>query len=228
MIRRPPRSTLFPYTTLFRSKGVPGRSYGLAIARRLGVSPDVLAEAERAVPDAERTLDRLLASVEARGRDIEARTAALDTRAAQLELERQNLADLENLERELHAREKALDKDARDRARAYLLEARKTVEAALAQARAAVTEATAKEARRMVEEAIEKTGGLAVGRLGGSTDLNVGDRVRTGQGKVGIVTEIRSDGRVVVEGGAIRLVIAPDLLERVDQTAQPPNRPTAS
>src|SRR2546430_8305160 len=24
MIRRPPRSTLFPYTTLFRSKGLPG------------------------------------------------------------------------------------------------------------------------------------------------------------------------------------------------------------
>ncbi len=208
-------------------KGVPGRSYGLAIARRLGVSPDVLAEAERAVPDAERTLDRLLASVEARGRDIDARSAALDTRAAQLELERQNLANLEALEAELRAREKALDKDARDRARAYLLEARKTVEAALAQARAAVTEATAKEARRMVEEAIEKTGGLAVGRLGGSKDLSVGDHVRTGQGKVGVVKEIRSDGRVVVEVGAIRLVIAAELLERVDQTAQPPNRPTA-
>src|SRR2546430_7576167 len=25
MIRRPPRSTLFPYTTLFRSRGAPGR-----------------------------------------------------------------------------------------------------------------------------------------------------------------------------------------------------------
>jgi len=207
-------------------KGVPGRSYGLAIARRLGISPDVLAEAERAVPDAERTLDRLLASVEARGRDIDARAAELETRAAQLELERQNLAGLEAIEAELRAREKALDKDARDRARAYLLEARKTVEAALAQARAAVTEATAKEARRIVEEAIEKTGGEAVGRFGGSTDLAVGDRVKTGSGKVGVVKEIRSDGRVVVEVGAVRLVIAPDVLERVDQSAQPPNRRT--
>ncbi|PYP39924.1 MAG: hypothetical protein DMD48_05045 [Gemmatimonadetes bacterium] len=208
-------------------KGVPGRSYGLAIARRLGISSDVLAEAERAVPDAERTLDRLLASVETRGREVDARAAELDTRAAQLEAERQNLANLAALEAELRAREKALDKDARDRARAYLLEARKTVEAALAQARAAVDEATAKEARRMVEEAIEKTGGEAVGRFGGSTDLNVGDRVKTGQGKVGVVRELRSDGRVVVEVGAIRLVIAPELLERVDQTAKPPNRPTA-
>jgi DNA mismatch repair protein MutS2 len=193
-------------------KGVPGRSYGLAIARRLGVAEDVLAEAERGVPEAERTLDRLLASVEARGRDIEARAAELESRAAQL-------TNLEALEAELRARDKALDKDARDRARAYLLEARKTVEAALGQARAAMNEATAKEARRIVEEAIEKTGGEAVKRFSGSKALTVGDRVRTGQGKVGVVTEIRSDGRAVVEVGAIRLVIAPDLLERVEQTA---------
>ena len=209
-------------------KGVPGRSYGLAIARRLGIANEVLAEAERAVPDAERTLDRLLASVEARGREIETRAAELATRAAQLDQERQNLQNLQDLENELHLREKALDKDARDRARAYLLEARKTVEAALGQARAAVNEATAKEARRMVEEAIEKSGGEGVGRLGGLTDLTIGDRVKTAQGKVGVVKEIRSDGRVVVEVGAIRLVIAPHLLERVAPTAQPPNRPTAS
>ena len=208
-------------------KGVPGRSYGLAIARRLGVAEDVLAEAERGVPDAERTLDRLLASVEARGREIDARAAGLEAREAQLALERQNLQNLQDLENQLQLREKALDKDARDRARAYLLEARKTVEAALGQARAAVTEATAKEARRMVEEAIEKTGGSADRRMGGSSDLRIGERVRTGQGKVGAVVEIRSDGRVVVEIGSIRLVVAPELLERVDPSAHPPIRPSA-
>jgi dsDNA-specific endonuclease/ATPase MutS2 len=150
-------------------------------------------------------------------------------RTAELDLARQAVSDLEERAAILLAREKALDADARERARAYLLEARKTVEAALAQARAAVDEATAKEARRLVEDAIEKTGGEAVRRLGGSTELAVGDRVRTGQGKVGTVAEIRDDGRVVVEVGSIRLVIASDLLERVDpQTAQPPNRPTAS
>ncbi|MGH7520487.1 MAG: endonuclease MutS2 [Gemmatimonadales bacterium] len=201
-------------------KGVPGRSYGLAIARRLGVSEDVLAEAERGVPDAERTLDRLLASVEARGRDIDARAAELENRAAQL-------TDLESLETEIRAREKTLEKDARDRARAYLLEARKTVEAALAQARAAVTEATAKEARRIVEEAIEKTAGRPDGPTAGATDLRIGERVRTGQGKVGVVAEIRSDGRVVVEVGSVRLVIAPELLERVDGPAgRPAVRPS--
>ena len=74
-------------------KGVPGRSYGLAIARRLGVAADVLAEAERAVPDAERTLDRLLAAVEGRSRELEARSAELDARGAQLD---QNLHNLQN------------------------------------------------------------------------------------------------------------------------------------
>src|SRR2546430_7708288 len=41
MIRRPPRSTLFPYTTLFRSHGAPGK-----VERRLvqGVGDAVLRE----------------------------------------------------------------------------------------------------------------------------------------------------------------------------------------
>src|SRR5256885_8628989 len=34
MIRRPPRSTLFPYTTLFRSDGLPGLRQAV---RRLGI-----------------------------------------------------------------------------------------------------------------------------------------------------------------------------------------------
>jgi len=208
-------------------KGVPGRSYGLAIARRLGIADEVLKEAERAVPDAERTLDRLLAEVEARNRSLEERSGELDVREEQLERERQSLANLQALENELHLRGKALDKDAREKARAYLLEARKTVEAALAQARAAVTEATAKEARRIVEEAIEKTAGRPDGQTAGASDLKPGERVRTGQGKVGVVTEIRSDGRVVVEIGAVRLVIAPELLERVDgPSGRPAVRPS--
>src|SRR2546427_9264375 len=45
MIRRPPRSTLFPYTTLFRSKG--GR-HGLVLHRQI----DVGAEHERLAPEA--------------------------------------------------------------------------------------------------------------------------------------------------------------------------------
>src|SRR3712207_7999989 len=37
MIRRPPRSTLFPYTTLFRSAEVAGEGMAHLILRRVGV-----------------------------------------------------------------------------------------------------------------------------------------------------------------------------------------------
>ncbi len=52
------------------TKGIPGRSYGIAIARRLGVSAAVLDAAEALVPEAERELDRLLASVESREQEL--------------------------------------------------------------------------------------------------------------------------------------------------------------
>src|SRR5205809_2229866 len=41
MIRRPPRSTLFPYTTLFRStRSDPGRGEPSRLPRACGISPD--------------------------------------------------------------------------------------------------------------------------------------------------------------------------------------------
>jgi DNA mismatch repair protein MutS2 len=144
-------------------KGVPGRSYGLAIARRLGIAPDVLALAERAVPEAERALDALLASVEARARALADRTAALAAREQALADARARLearaAAVAARERAVDERARALERAAREQARAYLLEARRRVEEALARARAAVDEATAREARRLVEQAIADTGG---------------------------------------------------------------------
>src|SRR5258706_2027095 len=41
MIRRPPRSTLFPYTTLFRS-GQPGRRQARQLAGRVGQEPGLI------------------------------------------------------------------------------------------------------------------------------------------------------------------------------------------
>src|SRR2546430_7089613 len=47
MIRRPPRSTLFPYTTLFRSVGIIAHRRGVAV--RIGAGDDV-ADRVMAVP----------------------------------------------------------------------------------------------------------------------------------------------------------------------------------
>lgn len=202
-------------------KGVPGRSYGLAIARRLGVADAVLADAERAVPDTERALDALLADVEARARALGERERALLEAEVAAREEAARLAagrtTLKEREREATRRERTEDTRARDQARAYLLEARKTVEAALGQARAAVDEATAREARRMLERAIAevKEGGSTDGRMVGSQRARVGDRVRTTEGMVGRVRELRRDGGIVLEAGAVRIVARPETIAEV-------------
>src|SRR3989442_221245 len=106
-------------------KGVPGRSYGLAIAQRLGVPADVLAEAERALPDTERALDALLPAAGQPRRDLETRAlslAAAEQRLAEgagaLEARERDVADRE---RDVAARARAPEREARDHAHAHLL-----------------------------------------------------------------------------------------------------------
>src|SRR3989449_8207899 len=55
MIRRPPRSTLFPYTTLFRSRparfsGVPGSTDGTILRTTLGIPIVTLGPGNRLIP----------------------------------------------------------------------------------------------------------------------------------------------------------------------------------
>ncbi len=216
-------------------KGVPGRSYGLAIARRLGVPGDVLADAERAVPETERALDALLADVAARARALDERERVLAEAGLAAEQDRTRIehraTSLAERERTLSGRERTLDARARDQARAYLLEARKTVEAALGQARAAVDEATAREARRQLEQAIA-AGNRALdeardegpGPRERDARVEVGSHVRTPVGSVGKVLELRADGHAAVEVGSVRLVLDVAELRVVDQPADAPRR----
>ncbi|HEY6223017.1 MAG TPA: Smr/MutS family protein, partial [Gemmatimonadales bacterium] len=142
-------------------------------------------------------------------------------------------------ERSVRERERAMDAKARDQARAYLLAARKTLEAALGQARAAVDEATAREARRILERAISETkgAGQADGRTlgdslpvaGGPVVVQAGDRVRTVDGMIGRVGELRDDGAIVLETGAVRVIVPPEqVVEVLEPTARPADRPAAA
>ena len=200
-------------------KGVPGRSYGLSIARRLGVGAEILADAEARVPDAERSLDTLLAAVEQRERDLRVEQQTQAERAVDLESLSARLA-LQNesqaaREAELKRREKESERQGRQQARAYLLEARQRVEEALSAARGAVDEAAAREARRLVEDAV-KAEGEALERAEKTERTEkaeregepiVGDRVRLHSGGTGKVLEVRSDEKLVVGVGAMRMVL---------------------
>lgn len=201
-------------------KGVPGRSYGLAIARRLGVPGDVLAEAEAQVPDAERQLDAVLAQLEQRERELRARESALEERTSGLEAltARLNLESASQAEREteLNRREREAEKQSRKEAKSYLMEARRRVEAAITSVQAtAAEEAAAREARRLVEEGIQaEARALEQAEAEERAErvrptVLVGQRVKVGQGGTGTVQEIRTDGKLVVMVGSVRMVIDP-------------------
>jgi DNA mismatch repair protein MutS2 len=212
-------------------KGIPGRSWGLAIARRLGIPADVLAEAEARVPETEKALDALLASVEERSRALEAERQMMEARrmeteglAARLELQREAQ---EARERELRQRERSAERQAREQARTFLLEARERVEDAVARARAASDDAAARDARRLVEESIAGLRETDADephetRPGGPGQIEVGTRVRLAGGGSGRVAELRSDGKVVVVAGAVRMVVAPEAVTAVSGTDSEP------
>jgi DNA mismatch repair protein MutS2 len=216
------------------AKGIPGRSYGIAIARRLGVDAGVLARAESLVPEAERELDRLLASVEAREQELRRdehhlieRTVDVDRREAVVTGREASQAEREG---ELRRQEKVAERERAQQAKAYLLEARKRVEQALAQARGAVDEAAAKEARRLVEEGVRHEAerlddSESVGSPAGD-HLAIGGRVRLDTGATGELVELRGDGRAVVQVGTMRLVLkAASLTGLRDRGRAPSIRP---
>ena len=209
-------ATLTPTYRL--SKGVPGRSYGLAIARRLGIAPEVLADAEARIPDAEKTLDQLLATVEERARELEADRAEVEARRAEADALDDRLsvqADAQAVrEAALRKQEKDAERRAREQVRAFLLDARNRVEEALGAARSVADTAAAREARRLVEEGIAaEAQALAAmdeeAACEEAAHVDVGSRVRVGSRGVGQVVELRSDGKLVVVIGAMRMVVEP-------------------
>jgi DNA mismatch repair protein MutS2 len=225
-------------------KGVPGRSYGLAIARRLGVTREILDDAEVRVPAAERSLDALLAAVEKRELELRGEQAAATERAVELDalaarLEAQHASQAAR-EAELKRKEKEAERDGRRQARAYLLDARQRVEEALGAARAAADEGSAREARRLVEEGIRAEAEALTEsgqRDSEAGTLEIGSRVRLESGGTGEVMEIRSDGKVVVAAGSVRMVTDPSVVTLVSRreerkarsdTAALPRGPAAS
>jgi len=197
--------------------GVPGRSYGLAIARRLGLPDSVLAAAEAHLPKGEREVGQLLLELEEKERRLASALAEAESaRTEALALRRR----LEEREHEIRKRERDAERRARQQARDLLLHARSEVEAAVRELREAAAldearlEATVRRARRRVEEAArrqaERTPSTVMDReaaAGAGRPPGVGDRVRIdATGAVGTVVEVR-DGRAAVETGGVRLQV---------------------
>ena len=135
-------------------KGLPGRSYALAIARNLGVDEAVVADAEATLPDADRALDATLAALERRDQEVEQRCEEVEARAVTLDADAARLAEAQRqlAEREqlVGAREKEVERAAKHAVRDYLKDARGELERAIAVVKAEKY----REGRRALEDAM--------------------------------------------------------------------------
>ncbi len=200
-------------------KGIPGRSYGISIARRLKMPAAILTRAEERVPKGERDaaamieeLERKQYSLEERDRDVEAREEATSAR-----LER--VAEREQF---VKTRERELEREARGASKRYVLEARKEIEAVIAALRGAAGSAigpAAGEARSVAEQLLQRERGALQQLESDQTDpgpdqpdpiqaVGVGDFVSVPNfgGATGKVIEAR-DGDLVVMLGSVRTTV---------------------
>jgi DNA mismatch repair protein MutS2 len=219
--------------TYLLTKGVPGRSYGISIARRLNLPADVLQRAEERIPSDERRVTALLAELEAREKAL----AASEREAGEISDDaKQRVRRVAERESKVTQRERDAERASRQEARQYLLEARAEVERTIRELKAASEqgEEAAREARKRVETLANEQG-RELGRigqeadnaraLGNHTEVSVGDfvAVDTLGGKVGRVVEVRSGEAIVAVGvmklalpkGSLRLAAAEDAAPEV-------------
>ncbi|MDT8370110.1 MAG: Smr/MutS family protein [Longimicrobiales bacterium] len=195
-------------------KGRPGRSYGLAIARRRGMPEVVIDRAEALVAEGAASLEDLLERLEAREREAEERVSELEGERTHLTRLRE---EVEAREAALRARERSEEARAREEARRLLMDARDEVEAAIAELREAGTvlpDEAVRVARQRVEEAASREHERAMRATSDPDEdavrdsaarVEVGARVRVGTtGTTGHVVEIR-DTRVAIHVGGLRI-----------------------
>lgn len=194
-------------------KGIPGRSYGLGIARRLGLPSDVLERAEARVPTVERDVNALLASLESRERELREREVEVAAASGEVQEWAHRLAERE---RNLRQREVAFERESRREARRYLLDARSEVERTIRELKRAASHDAVDEAARAARQQVE---GLAeqerqrlesldhaeerTGRTDGvSGEPAPGDLVRVEPlgGRLGRLVERRDEGWLVAVG----------------------------
>ncbi len=213
-------------------KGIPGRSYGISIARRLAMPEAIVARAEERIPQNERDTRDLLERLEVRERELTARESEM---TAVLDDGRQRLADVARRERSVRERERELERAARQEARRYVLDARHDIERTIRELKAAGAEAidsAGREARRRAERlAAEQAAALEA--LDAETErvaaepeapaavpgaLAPGARVAVGtlDGKRGRIVDLRGSDAVVAVG-SLKLTVPLDTLTRVEE-----------
>lgn len=220
-------------------KGVPGRSYGISIARRLSLPADVVARAEERLPQGERDMAALIERLEQKEDELAAREREANAMA---EDARARIANVVRRETNVRERERIVEKTSRQEARKYVLEARAEIERTIkelktrgAEAADAAVDELGRDARRKAEElaarqadaldrleaeersAERKRAGIGAGQRV-PIALHDAVEVSTLGGKVGRVVDLRGKDAVVAVG-SMKLTVDVHTLRRTE--AQP-------
>ncbi|MDQ2766386.1 MAG: Smr/MutS family protein [Gemmatimonadota bacterium] len=213
-------------------KGIPGRSYGLSIARRLHLPEAVLQRAESRLSHGERDVAALLGDLQERERVLAEREEAVefDASRAAARLERMEARDLA-----LREAERVSERRAREEARRMLLEGRAEIERTVRELREHGAAATARDARRRVEELaathaaeidridaierVDRPARRAPAATGGV--MAVGDTVEmeTLDGRMGQIVELRND-QAIVAVGALKMTVPVSSLSVMSRAAE--------
>ena len=215
-------------------KGIPGRSYGLSIARRLRLPPEILDRAEARLPAGERDVERLLAELERREAELTDREREA---AAMADESRRRTAAVLGREHAVRERERELERQSRAEARRYVLEARAEIERTIAELKArgaSGLDEAAREARQSAErladeqrQALEtldsdaRTGSRRATPSRGAP-IESGDWVEVGTlgGRAGRVLDVRDDSAVVAVG-AMKVTVPLTSLARTRRRDEP-------
>jgi DNA mismatch repair protein MutS2 len=205
------------------AKGIPGRSYGIAIARRLALTEHVVARAEERLPQQERDVAALLEQLERREAELKRREDEVARAAAEAQSRLESVA---RREQTVRGRERDVERRSRAEARRYALDARAQIERAIQDLRAAgaasIDEAgrTARqtaerlaathgeqlerlereEARAASRAAPDRTPGASAADTEAIVSLGATVAVATLGGKLGRVLKLRGSDAVVAVG----------------------------
>ena len=217
-------------------KGIPGRSYGISIARRLNLPAAVVERAEERMPQGERDMAALIERLERKEEELAVREREAE---AILDDARKRIATVAKRETNVRERERNAEKASRQEARKYVLEARAEIERTIRELRTRGAEAAdsaidelGREARRRAEElaarqadvldrldheersAARKHARPATGARG---PVAVNDAVEVGSlgGKIGRVMDVRGK-EAVVAVGSMKLTVPVATLRRTE------------
>ena len=220
------------------TKGIPGRSYGISIARRLNLPAEVLKRAEERIPAGRARVTALLAELEAREKALGATSA----RRARLPTTRRNARGESRSGRRTSRSASARRSEPHDRKRGSIFSrpapksSARSTSSRRHRSRAMTRLAKRGNASKVSptsRDASSSGSGTKTGPLetaGNPTDVNVGDfvEVETLGGKVGRVVEVR-DEEAVVAVGVMKLTVPREHVATLRRReARPPKSPLRS